>query len=265
MELKMEKNKQTALIVGAGGMGRWMARHLQAYYDVWITDINKKAITGEFIEKFVKNPSYDSFKLVVSAVNLSSAVDVIRKLKGAKYAGTVIEMSSLKQGIIAEMAGLAADSVSVHPLFGPGARRLEGKTVLLVPVKDRETEAKIASSIFSGAKIVEIGEKAHDDLVTHTIQLVQILSIISSRLMVHDSDLMGTSSRMMQYVEAASLYNSSRLVGEILNSNSVSGRLFGEIRGVLDELERGSFKINENGNMRELYEKLYYAMDKGCI
>ncbi|MGC8661063.1 MAG: hypothetical protein ACP5TZ_00995 [Nitrososphaeria archaeon] len=261
----MEKNKQRTLIVGAGGMGRWMARHLQADYDVWITDINKKAIIGNLAGKFIKNPSYGNYEMVVIAVNLSSAVDVIRKLKEAEYAGTVIEMSSLKKGVNAEMMGLAAASVSVHPLFGPGARKLEGKTVLLVPVKDRENEAKIASTIFSGAKIVEIGTATHDDLVTHTIQLVQILSVISSRLMVHDRDLMGTSSRMMQYVEAASLYNSSRLIAEIINSNSISARLFGEIRGVLDELEHGSFKINENDDMKELYERLYDAMDKGCI
>ncbi|MCL4343590.1 MAG: prephenate dehydrogenase/arogenate dehydrogenase family protein [Thaumarchaeota archaeon] len=268
----MEKNKQRTLIVGAGGMGRWMAkwmvRHLQSDYDVWITDINKKAANKmgkPLSEKFVKNPLYNNYEMVISAVNLSSAVDLIRKLKAVKYAGTVIDMSSIKQKVNAEMVDLVANSVSVHPLFGPGARRLEGKTVLLVPVKDREIEAKISSSIFPGAKIVEIAEVAHDDLVTHTIQLAQLLSIISNRLMVHDRDLMGTSSRMMQYVEAASLYSSSRLIGEILNANPMSARLVTEIREVLDELEHGSIKINETYYMKELYDRLYDAMDKGCI
>ncbi|MEM0097322.1 MAG: prephenate dehydrogenase/arogenate dehydrogenase family protein [Conexivisphaerales archaeon] len=263
----MQRNKGKVLVLGSGGMGRWMARHLQADYNVWMTDINKKVVTEigkPLSKKFVENPSYNNYDLVISAVNLSSAVDIIKELKAAKYAGTVIDMSSIKQKVNAEMAGLAAISVSVHPLFGPGAKSIIGKTVLLVPVKDRETEAKISSLIFSGAKIVEIGEAAHDDLVTHNIQLIQILSLISSRLMVHDRDLMGTSSRMMQYVEAASLYNSSKLVGEILNLNQASAGLFAEIRGILNELEHGNIMINDNNN-KELYDKLYDAMEKGCI
>ncbi len=262
----MKKSKQRALIVGAGMMGGWMARRLIADYDLWITDIDKRrAAKLEKPLRFIINPQYNDYDMIISAVNLSSSVGVIRKLREVKYAGTVVDMSSLKMAVNAEMAELNAKAVSVHPLFGPGARRLEGKTVLLVPVKDRETEAEISSLIFSGAKVVEIEAAAHDELVAHTIQLTQILSMIASRLMVHDKDLMGTGSRIMQYVEAASLHNSSRLIEEMLNLNPASAGLFDEIRGALNDIEHGNMSFNETDDMKELYERLYDAMDKGCI
>jgi len=268
MKIKMEKSSPRVLIIGAGGMGKWIARHLWSAYQVWITDSDKSIvnkISEPLNRRFTDNPAYDSYELVVNAVSLSSAAGVIRKLKEKNYAGTVVDMSSLKQSVNKEMLSLAGNAVSVHPLFGPGARKLEGKTVLLVPVKDRENEVKMANLIFGGAKIIEVDASTHDVLVAHTIQLTQVLSIVASRLMVHDSDLMGTSSRIMRYVEAASLYNSSQLVGEMLKANSFSSELFTEMKEVINELEHGNVNFKEPDNVKELYDRIYSAMESGCI
>ncbi len=267
MERKMESKKR-ALVIGAGAMGSWIARRMLADHDIWITDIDKGRAAGlgrGLSERFIENPRYSDYEMIISAVNLSSSVEVMRKLRESNYSGTAVDISSLKKAVNEEMSKLRAKAVSVHPLFGPGAGRLEGKTVLLVPVRDREAEAEISSSIFSGARIVEIEAELHDRLVAHTIQLTHILSLIASRLMVHDPDLMGTGSRMMHYVEAVSLHDSSRLIQEMLSLNPASRGLFDEIREALSDIERGNSGFKETDDMKELYERIYNAIDSGCI
>ena len=262
------ESKKRALVIGAGAMGTWIARRMLDSYDVRITDIDKRRaveLEWQLYKRFIENPRYSDYEIIINAVNLSSSVGVIRKLRESGYEGTVIDISSLKRAVNDELSRLRATTVSVHPLFGPGARRLEGRTVLLVPVKDRDAEAEIASSMFSGAKIVEIDAELHDRLVAHTIQLTHILSLIANRLMVHDPDLLGTGSRLMRYVEAVSLHSSSRLIEEMLRLNPESRGLFEEIRKTLSEIERGNYEFEESGEMKELYERIYNAIDNGCI
>ncbi|MEM2936821.1 MAG: prephenate dehydrogenase/arogenate dehydrogenase family protein [Candidatus Bathyarchaeia archaeon] len=93
----------------------------------------------------------------------------------------VAEISSLKSSIIENMtkiAELGVRTLSIHPLFGPGALKLAGKKIAVIPVVDSGAEMKLVKELFPEAEIVPVGAGEHDRAMGLSLSLTYFVNMV---------------------------------------------------------------------------------------
>lgn len=249
------------LVVGAGKMGQWFYDYFSKRgFEPYFFEINKSVAT-ELEDKgyrFGELSSADSFDAVLCSTNIKSVGDIASKLAEEGFRKPFIEISGVKLPVIESLRRLELP-VSIHPLFGPGAKKLKGKRMVLVPVKDKEKELSAARSFFPEAEFIVRDAEEHDRMVSRTIQLVQLLSLIFNRL--SPDEAWGTSTYMMRLVESTSLYGSENLIREVFELNPYTGELRDEVEKVLKEVFSGNQRFKKKDYFEELYRKSYEIIE----
>lgn len=117
---------------------------------------------------------------------------VILEAASAMRSGSVlIEISSVKHLTRAPMRTAAAmgfRSLSLHPMFGPSAEGLKDKTLVVVPVVDREEEEALAKSLFSDAAVIAVEHEEHDRAMAIVLSLTYFMNIALAGIL-RDEDL----------------------------------------------------------------------------
>ena len=169
-------------------MGRWFAKFLKSNgYSVIISDRNRR--TGgacsrrlgiEFVDDYLLAIRRSDIVLLATPTNVSNRI--LRELRRELKKGTlVIEISSMKEpvrGAISELQENGVSVLSIHPMFGPGTKTLEGRSIL-VASRTRHSEAKRLLLTFQrlGARMVPCSIDKHDTLASIVIALPHLISI----------------------------------------------------------------------------------------
>src|ERR671928_203791 len=92
--------------------------------------------------------------LVCVPVNATPQI-IVQCEKHMKTGAVIAEISSVKQKSFPALRQARADlyTLCIHPMFGPGANEKEPTKILLIPVRNEQTEQKIANEIFEKARI----------------------------------------------------------------------------------------------------------------
>ncbi|MGQ9719519.1 MAG: prephenate dehydrogenase/arogenate dehydrogenase family protein [Nitrososphaerales archaeon] len=186
-------------ILGAGRMGQWFARYFKSKgHTVVLSDIEEeKAKTVAKREGAVfARSSIEAVKgadLAMISVSIESTPTVIKEIgKSLMEGARVMEISSIKAYVIKALADLAKRKVmalSIHPLFGPGARTLKGKKIAIVPIKDSKTESDFVRRLFPEATIDVISAEEHDRIMALILSLPHFLNMaFASTLLGEDVD-----------------------------------------------------------------------------
>ncbi len=176
-----------AIIGGAGRMGRWLTRYFASQgHKVVISGVKLdklKAFAQEAGVDFAENnvKAVEDADLVMVSVPIPATARLIREIVPHLRKGAVIaEIASLKFGIIetlCEVSKLGVVPLSLHPLFGPGAQKLKGNKIVVIPVVDSKTEIKLAKELFREAQIIVADADEHDRLMALTISLPYFMNI----------------------------------------------------------------------------------------
>ncbi|MGC8600378.1 MAG: hypothetical protein ACP5LX_04930 [Nitrososphaeria archaeon] len=249
------------IIIGAGRMGLWfykyftLKNHETYFYDsdsIRVSDLKEKGFRYSSIDEI------KSFDIVFCSTNMKSVPGVIERVKSSGFKKYFIEISGLKTPIVKNLITLEKP-ISVHPLFGPGARTAKGKKIIHVPLKEKEEESAIVRELFPEMEITTISADEHDRLVTQTIQLVQLISMIYNRLAIEGD--WGSSQKMMKLVESVSLYGSDELIKEIFELNPHTEELKENVMDVLKKIYSGDYTVIKKGYFEDLYKKAYKIME----
>ena len=174
---------QTALVIGgAGRMGQWMARFLEAQgYAVKIADPAMSSKTGLFpaIEDYRTEPLDQD--LIVVAAPLRVSAGILEDLAGRQPSGLILDVGSLKQPLKSGLAALknaGCRVTSVHPMFGPDVMMLSGQHVLLVDAGDAEANAA-AARLFAPtmADLTRLSLEEHDQVMAWVLGLSHLVNI----------------------------------------------------------------------------------------
>jgi len=79
------------------------------------------------------------------------------------------------------LVGLAqkdSTALSIHPLFGFGARTLKGKRIALIPIKGSKKELNLVQRFFPEAIISVISAEEHDRVMALTLSLPHFLNMV---------------------------------------------------------------------------------------
>ena len=91
--------------------------------------------------------------------------EIIRLIAKEMKRGTyLIENTSQKSKIYTALSKVPSkiNPICIHPMFGPGAKNMKSKNIILIPIKDAKSELNRARILFPQADFVTIDAIEHD-------------------------------------------------------------------------------------------------------
>jgi prephenate dehydrogenase len=202
----------------------------------------------------------------VSGVDMALLCTPIRETPGIiraiasnmRHGSILCEVSSLKMRTVAALKkhGDHVRPLSIHPMFGPDISTLQGQTVVVVPVSDREKEATLAESLFGDVNIVVADAETHDRVMASVLALPYFMNLaFASTLSTEDLSLMrkmaGTTFTVQLAVTQSIVGESPELIESLINEDMFS----------IDLVNRF---IDESRHLRRLLKKGPRAMRSLC-
>jgi prephenate dehydrogenase len=186
---------KAAVIGGTGRMGKWFAQFLKEQgFTVTISGRTLEKTLKTAIEMGVE-PATSNIQavkgadFVVVSVPLEKTGEVINEVSSQmKRDAILLDITSIKGGILGileKVQNYGVRTVSLHPLFGPGTKKLSGKKVVMIPINEDFNTLSEVKTIFenSGANVhvVEDG-KVHDTMMALTLSFPHFLNILFGRM-----------------------------------------------------------------------------------
>jgi len=201
------------IIGGVGRMGRWLAHYFSSRgHEVTVSDLNldKAKALAETTGVKVAKSNVEAVKeadLIVVSTPIQVTPKVINEIAShIRKGAVVIEICSLKSSVVETMAKIAELDVrplSIHPLFGPGAQKLAGKKIAVIPIVDSRAETKLTKELFPGAEIIIAGAEEHDRAMGLALSLTHFINIVFASI-VSEEDIeilkrLGGTTFTLQY------------------------------------------------------------------
>ena len=258
-------------------MGKWFARFFRDRgFNVVISSRSSKRATSVARELGVEyeKTSFNAVRnadVVIVSTPIGVTAKIIREVSKRMKAGAILfDIASIKGEIIRaleEANALGIRTLSVHPLFGPGAKSINGKKVLIIPVSENPELLIEVLEMFKGATIhiVESGEY-HDRMMALTLSLPHFLNITYGKIL-SKADIRelkkfgGTTFTLQLLISESVLSEDPELYYEIQKQNEV----FSEILDDFTEVVRESALIVQNKNKTRFFkdfEKVKASLSK---
>ena len=209
---------------------------------------------------------YDSLFNVISEVDMVLLCAPIKEIPGIvrtiapnmRHGSILCEVSSLKMRTVAALKkrGDHVRPLSIHPMFGPDISTLQGQTVVVVPVSDREKEVTLAESLFGDVNIVVADAETHDRVMASVLALPYFMNLaFASTLSTEDLSLMremaGTTFTVQLAVTQSIVGESPELIESLINDNFFS-------KDVINRF------IDESRHIRRMLKNKPSHMTKTC-
>jgi prephenate dehydrogenase len=185
----MPWNRRIA-IIGAGRMGRWLARFFSNEgINVTLSDINQDAlrrVSEELCVSVLDNiTAVKHAYSVLLAVPIDSFANVVQEIcPYLKPNQAVMDICSMKEAAVSIMHEYIKTGVALgtHPLFGPGAEKIEGQGWILTPTNNRER--KLAKKIGGwleerGARVYSMSPREHDRLMSLSLAFPHFVGLVA--------------------------------------------------------------------------------------
>jgi chorismate mutase / prephenate dehydrogenase len=235
-----------AIVGGAGAMGRWLTQFFEdAGHRVAVVDPNAAA-TGRPTITDVETAARQ-VDVLVFATPIRSTAPLLRRALATDTRALVFDVLSVKAPVVKILQSAAAAGrrvSSIHPMFGPSARTLSGRNLLIVscgvPEADRAARALFERSALS---LAEVPLDRHDLLIAESLGLAHAVSLLFLAALSTDP------ASPLELAQAASttFHRQSSLAGmvaaegpelylDIQALNPHSWGLYQELRAALDRL-----------------------------
>ena len=274
-------NKKIAIIGVNGKMGKWFANY---FYKMGF-EVKGFDTENEIKEKFIiKANSLVGAILQMDYVLLCTPTkntpEIIRLIaKEMKRESYLIEISSHKSKTSQTLLKVPnkVQPVCIHPMFGPGIKKLDGKNIIIIPIRDAKKELDITKSLFPKANFVTIDAIEHDKKIAVILGLTHLINIVFANILAKDETvsltekMSGATFKTQKIVSESILTESAELIETIISNPEV--RRFGEEfwkdvgklltdsqEGKKDEIinyiESSKEKISKNVDLDKSYKKL---------
>ena len=229
-------------------MGGWLARYFEARgHGVRILDHRRGAAGRPRI------PSIEVAAREADAIVFATPIDetapVLARLLATGTDALIFDVLSLKSPILPlvhRAAGDGAKIASVHPMFGPSARQLSGRNLLLLSCGNRTADAAVGRLFAgSGLRVSRLPIDQHDRLIADALGLPQALDLLlllalgTGRTSRRDLARAAGTSLRRHRAAAANLKRQSLALTVALQARNPYGRAtLRRIRASVDRLER---------------------------
>lgn len=231
------QGKSALVVGGAGRMGRWMDRFLQA--QGFTTRVSDPAMPPE--ENAAARALLPQADLVVCAAPPAAIARLYEAWSDAPPKGVVVDIASIKTPLLSPIARLQAAGgrvASMHPMFGPATVLLRDCDVLLCDTGDqpalREVERLFEPTM---ARLVRLPLAEHDRVMADLLSLAHAAAIAFALALPASPHPVGsTTFQALESLAAAVVRESPEVYYEIQSSNPHSAAAVARLAGALDRL-----------------------------
>lgn len=177
---EVKSGKKVLIIGGLGKMGSWLAEFFRSSgYEVDILDSSDShpKLTDNDLPKIINN-----YQFIAISTPLKSLISILHDIVNLKPQGTIFEIGSLKSHILSEIkCGIdqGLKITSLHPMFGPNIRTLNGRNVILASSGSKEADASVKQLFDQTAcNMVEIPIEDHDKYMSISLGLSHAINLL---------------------------------------------------------------------------------------
>ena len=274
-------NKEIAIIGVNGKMGKWFANYFHKIgFEVTGFDIKepikeKYIIKGSSLVGAILKTDY-----VLLATPTKNTPEIIRLIaKEMKRGSYLIEISSHKSKTAQTLLKMPdkVQPVCIHPMFGPGTKKLDGKNIVIVPIKDAKKELEITKLLFPSANFVTIDAAEHDKKIAVILGLTHLINIVFANILAKDEKISltkkmsGTTFKAQKIITESILTESPELIETIISNPEVRkygeefwkdvGKLLtdsqeGKSQEIIDYIKSSKERISKNSDLDKSYKEL---------
>jgi len=269
-------------IIGVNGrMGKWFANYFYKMgFEVVGFDTNE-TIKEKFI---IKANSLIGAILKTDYVLLCTPTkntpEIIRLIaKEMKHGSYLIEISSQKSKTAQTLMKTPAkvNPICIHPMFGPGTKKIDGKNMIIIPIKDVKKELDAAKLLFPKANFVTIDASEHDKKIAVILGLTHLINIAFANILAKDEKISltekmsGSTFKIQKIVTESILTESPELIETIVSNPEMRkygeefwkdiGKLLtdsqeGKSEEIIDYIKSSQKRISKNIDLDKSYKKL---------
>jgi len=274
--------KKSISILGAGGkMGTWFVKFFLA---------NGYQVTGYDIENEIKDKAVIKAQSLVGAILKADYVmlctptrrtpEIIRLIaKEMKRESYLIEISSQKSKTAASLSKMPSkvNPLCIHPMFGPGTKKIKGQHIISIPIKDAKKELSVVKSLFPGANFVTIDVIEHDKKIAVILGLTHLINVAFANILAKDDKISltekmsGTTFKAQKILTESIMTESPDLIETIISNPEIRrfaeefwrdiGRLLtsvqeGKTEEVIDYIKSSQERLAKTSDLENAQKKL---------
>ena len=206
--------------------------------------------------------------------------EIIRLIAKEMKRGTyLIEISSQKSKTISSLLKIPSkiNPICIHPMFGPGIKKLKGKNIISIPVKDGKNELTVARSLFGDANFVTIDASEHDKKIAVILGLTHLVNLVFANILSKDEKvsltekMSGATFKTQKILAESIMTESPELIETIIANPEIRrfaeefwkdiGRLLTAVQEnkteeVVNYIKACQERLESNVNLEDSYKKL---------
>ena len=274
-------DKKISIIGVNGKMGQWFANYFHKIgFEIKGFDTNDD-IKNKFVNKAnslvgaILKTDY-----VLLCTPTKNTPEIIRLIaKEMKTDSYLIEISSQKSKTAQTLLKTPAkvNPICIHPMFGPGTKKIDGKNIIIIPVKDVKNELDATKVLFPKANFVTIDASEHDKKIAVILGLTHLINIAFANILAKDEKISltekmsGSTFKIQKIVTESILTESPELIETIISNPEMRkygeefwkdiGKLLtdsqeGKSEDIIEYVKSSQKRISKNIDLDKSYKKL---------
>lgn len=272
---------KTIAIIGAGGaMGKWFSNYFSKKgFNVTgfdnLNPISKNIKKADSLISAILNVDY-----VLLSTPTKKTPEIIRLIaKEMKHGSYLIEISSQKSKTAQTLmkTPTKVNPICIHPMFGPGTKKIDSKNMIIIPIKDVKKELDASKLLFPKANFVTIDASEHDKKIAVILGLTHLINIAFANILAKDEKISltekmsGSTFKIQKIVTESILTESPELIETIVSNPEMRkygeefwkdiGKLLtdsqeGKSEEIIDYIKSSQKRISKNIDLDKSYKKL---------
>jgi len=223
--------KKIAIIGAEGQMGKWFSKYfLEKDYDIIGYDsekeiLNKLVTKAQSLVGAILTADY-----VILCIPVKRTPETIRLIaKEMKRDSYLIDISSLKTKTAAALSKIPdkVNPICIHPMFGPGTKKLKGQNIISIPIRDAKKEMAVTKSLFEEANFVQIDATEHDKKIAMVLGMPHLVNLALANIFAKEENfslvekMAGTTFKAQKYLTTGIMTEPQELIETIISNPEI--------------------------------------------
>ncbi len=223
--------KKIAIIGAEGQMGKWFSKYfLEKDFEIIGYDsekeiLNKAVTKAQSLVGAILTADY-----VILCIPVKRTPETIRLIaKEMKRDSYLIDISSLKTKTAAALSKIPdkVNPICIHPMFGPGTKRLKGQNIISIPIRDAKKEMAVTKSLFEEANFVQIDATEHDKKIAMVLGMPHLVNLALANIFAKEENfslvekMAGTTFKAQKYLTTGIMTEPQELIETIISNPEI--------------------------------------------
>jgi prephenate dehydrogenase len=141
----------------------------------------------------------------------------------------LIDISSLKTKTSAALSKIPdkVNPICIHPMFGPGTKKLKGQNIVSIPIRDAKKEMAVAKSLFEEANFVQIDATEHDKKIAMVLGMPHLVNLALANIFAKEENfslvekMAGTTFKAQKFLTTGIMTEPQELIETIISNPEI--------------------------------------------